>query len=145
MARLRPQRLEDMRFISGVGEQKLKRYGQVFLDEIKANPLNDVLNNRLSDTVNETLYYYTQGKDVESIAMQRQMTVSTVYSHFADAVEAGLLDPNDILPIDDSDYDTIINTMEMLDTREERRLKPVYEALDGAYDYGILKCVLASL
>ncbi|MGD8594134.1 MAG: DNA helicase RecQ [Gammaproteobacteria bacterium] len=145
MARLRPQRLEDLRFVSGVGEQKLGRYGQAFLDEIKADPLPDVLNNRLSDTVNETLYYFAQGKDAESIAQQRQITVSTVYGHFADAVEAGLLNPNDILPLKDTDYQTIINTMDMLDTREERRLKPVYEALDGAYDYGILKCVLASL
>jgi ATP-dependent DNA helicase RecQ len=145
MARLRPQKLDDMRYINGVGEQKLQRYGQAFLDEIKTSPLPDLLNNRLSDTANETLYFYAQGKDAESIAQQRQISISTVYGHFADAVEAGLLDPNDILPIDDSDFETIINTMEMLDTREERRLKPVYEALDGAYDYGILKCVLASL
>ncbi|WP_455211761.1 helix-turn-helix domain-containing protein, partial [Kaarinaea lacus] len=112
---------------------------------IKAHPLPDVLNNRLSDTVNETLHYQLQGMDVERIAQQRQMTVSTVYSHFADAVEAGLLDPSDILPIDEADYETIIHTMELLDTRDERKLKPVYDALDGTYDYGILKCILASL
>jgi ATP-dependent DNA helicase RecQ len=145
MARLRPQKLADLQFVSGVGEQKLKRYGQAFLDVIKACPLPDLLNNRLSDTVNETLYLHTQGEDVDSIAHKRNISVTTVYGHFAEAVAAGLLDPNDILPIDDSDYQAIINTMEMLDTREERRLKPVYEALDGAYEYGVLKCVLATM
>jgi ATP-dependent DNA helicase RecQ len=145
MARLRPQKPQDMQFISGVGEQKLNRYGQAFLDEIKANPLPDLLNNRLNDNVNETLFYHIQGEDVESIARKRDVSVSTVYGHFAEAMEAGLLDPDGILPIDDSDYKTIVNTMEMLDTRVERQLKPVYEALDGAYDYGILKCVLAGL
>jgi ATP-dependent DNA helicase RecQ len=145
MARLRPQKLQDMQFISGVGEQKLKRYGQTFLDEIKASPLPDLLNNRLNDTVNETLYYHSQGEDAESISRKHDISISTVYGHFAEAVEAGLLEPYDILPIDDSDYQTIVNTMEMLDTRAERQLKPVYEALDGAYDYGILKCVLAGL
>jgi ATP-dependent DNA helicase RecQ len=145
MARLRPQKLQDMQFISGVGEQKLKRYGQTFLDEIKASPLPDLLNNRLNDTVNETLYYHSQGEDAESISRKHDISISTVYGHFAEAVEAGLLEPYDILPIDDSDYQTIVNTMEMLDTRAERQLKPVYEALDGAYDFGILKCVLAGL
>ena len=145
MARLRPRKPEELRFISGVGEQKLNRYGQAFLNEINAVPLPDLLNNQLSDTVNETLYFYTQGNDAETIARQRQITLTTVYGHFAEAVQAGLLDPNDVLPIDDSDYTTIVNTMELLDTREERRLKPVYDALQGAYDYGILKCVLASL
>ena len=45
MARLRPQRLDDMRYISGVGEQKLRRYGQDFLNEIKSTPMPDLLNN----------------------------------------------------------------------------------------------------
>ncbi|MCG6970859.1 MAG: DNA helicase RecQ [Gammaproteobacteria bacterium] len=145
MARLRPQKLADLQFVSGVGEQKLKRYGQAFMDAIKASPLPDLLNNRLSDTVNETLYLHTQGKNAESIARKRDISVSTVYGHFAEAVEAGLLDPDDVLTLDDSDYQTIVNTMEMLETLEQRRLKPVFEALDGAYDYGILKCVLAGL
>jgi ATP-dependent DNA helicase RecQ len=145
MARLRPQKLHDMRGISGIGEQKLNRYGQVFLDEIKTTPLPDLLNNSLSDTVNDTLYYHLQGESAESIAKQRQITLSTVYSHFAEAVSAGLLDPVGILPIDDSEFETIIHTMELLDTREQKRLKPVFDALDGAYDYGILKCVLAGL
>jgi len=145
MARLRPQRLEDLRYISGIGEQKLTRYGQAFLNVVKSNPLPAMLNNKLSDTINETLYYHLQGEDAETIAQRRQITHSTVYGHFAEAVSAGLLDPIEILPIDDSDYETIIHTMELLDTRDQKQLKPVFEALDGAYDYGILKCVLAGL
>jgi ATP-dependent DNA helicase RecQ len=39
MARTRPGTLDQMRYISGVGEQKLKRYGQRFLLEIAKNPL----------------------------------------------------------------------------------------------------------
>jgi ATP-dependent DNA helicase RecQ len=39
MARSRPPALNEMRDISGVGEQKLKRYGQRFLIEIAKYPL----------------------------------------------------------------------------------------------------------
>ena len=145
MARLRPQRLEDMRYISGVGEQKLNRYGQAFVNEIKSHPLPDLMNNRLNDTVNETLYYHLQGENAENIAQRRQLSLSTVYGHFAEAVAAGLLEPGEILPIDDADYETIVHTMELLDTRDQKQLKPVFDALNGEYDYGILKCVLAGL
>jgi ATP-dependent DNA helicase RecQ len=79
-----------MRFINGVGEQKLSRFGPAFLNEIKSNPLPGLLNNRLSETINETLYYHLKGEDAETIARRRQITPSTVYGHFAEAVLAGL-------------------------------------------------------
>ncbi len=145
MARARPTSLETMRYISGVGDQKLKRFGQRFLDEIANYPLPVLLDNNFSDTINETLMLHHQGKDVESIARERDLKPSTVYGHFSEAVAAGLVDAREILPVDDSQFAEIINTMEMLDTPREGRLKPVYDALDEAYDYGILKCVLASL
>ena len=34
---------------------------------------------------------------------------------------------------------------EMTGYLEEKKLKPVYDALDGMYDYGTLRCVLAEL
>lgn len=145
MTRLRPDSLEKMRYISGVGEQKLKRYGDAFLKIIQANPLPALLNNQLSDTINDTLQLYLNGKDVQTIAIERDIKPSTVYGHFAEAVSVGLLNARDILDIDDAQYSEIVNAFEMLDSTEERRLKPVYEALDETYDYGVLKCVLASL
>ena len=58
MIKKRPVEIGDMRYISGVGDQKIKRYGQVFLAEIAKYPLAALLNNRLSATVNETLMLY---------------------------------------------------------------------------------------
>jgi ATP-dependent DNA helicase RecQ len=145
MARTRPTRLEDLRYISGVGEQKLKRFGQSFLELISAHPLPELLDNRLSDTVNETLFLLAHDKDPDAIAQERGITLSTVYSHLADAIEVGLLNPRDVLPIDSEQYNEIINTMEMMDCDHEKRLKPVYEALEENYDYGILKCIQAGM
>ncbi len=145
MARLRPKTLEQLGRINGVGGQKLQRYGQPFLDEIMAHPLPALLDNRLSETVNETLYLHLQGKEVAEIAWKRGIKTSTVYAHFAEAIEAGLLDARAILPLDDAQYSEIVNAIELLDVLEEGRLKPVHEALEGAYDYGILRCVLAGM
>jgi ATP-dependent DNA helicase RecQ len=145
MASERPSTLEAMRYISGVGEQKLQKYGQIFLDIILANPLPELLDNQLSDTINDTLQLHLQGKDIDSIAAERKLKISTVFTHLAEAIQAGLLQARDILPLTDQQYEEIVNAMEMLATEDNNQLKPVYDALDQAYDYGILRCIQASL
>ncbi len=144
LARRRPASLHEMAAISGVGESKLARYGQQFLLHIREYPLPDLLRNNLSDTVNETLYLFNNGKDAQRIAQERELKLTTVYSHFAEALEVGLLDITDVLPVEAEEYTEIVRLMEHLDVCEEGRLKPLYEALDGAWDYGILRCVLAA-
>lgn len=144
LARRRPASLHEMAAISGVGESKLARYGQQFLLHIREYPLPDLLRNNLSDTVNETLYLFNSGKDAQRIAQERELKLTTVYSHFAEALEVGLLDITDVLPVEAEEYTQIVRLMEHLDVCEEGRLKPLYEALDGAWDYGILRCVLAA-
>jgi ATP-dependent DNA helicase RecQ len=145
MAHLRPDNPERMRYINGVGEQKLKRYGQAFIDAIKAHPLPALLRNSLNDTTNETLYLFSQDKDAESIASERGLKTSTIYGHLADAIAAGLIDAREVLPLDDTQFSEIVNAIELSDIHSTGSLKPVFEALEENYDYGILKCVLATL
>jgi ATP-dependent DNA helicase RecQ len=38
MAAIRPQSLDDMRLVHGVGAAKLERYGKPFLDVVRAHP-----------------------------------------------------------------------------------------------------------
>jgi len=143
MASTRPADLEAMRYIPGVGEKKLEKFGAAFLEVILTSPLPDILKNNLSDTINETLLLLDEGKDIDTIAKNRDLKVSTVYSHLAEAIEAGLLDAREVLPLTTDEYKEIVTALEMFDD-EEGRLKPVFEALDGQHDYGILKCVQAS-
>jgi ATP-dependent DNA helicase RecQ len=144
MARRRPESLSAMGGISGVGESKLQRYGQRFLLRIHEHPLPEALRNNLSDTVNESLWLQQSGLSAEAIARERALKVSTVYSHFAEAIELGLLDPGEVLPLDQDEYDRIVSAMEELQICDEGRLKPLFDALDGAWDYGILQCVAAA-
>ncbi len=145
IARTRPATTEAMRYIAGVGEQKLKHYGEPFLAEVAKHPLPELLDNNLSDTVNETLALHQQGKDAETIAKQRNLKPSTIYAHLAQAIADGRLNVREALPLNDTEYNEIVNTLEMLDAEKEGALKPTYEALDEKYDYSILRCVLTGL
>jgi ATP-dependent DNA helicase RecQ len=145
MVKKRPQTSDDMRRISGVGEQKLARYGQKYLKEIAKFPLDELLNNNLSATVNETLILYQQGIAIDQIAQQREVKETTIYTHLADAIEVGLLDVRDVIDLEDEEFDEIVFLIEALADEEKGRLKPVYEALDQEYDYGVLRCVQASI
>ena len=145
MLQRRPATLADMAHISGIGALKLKRYGQRFLDTIENHPLPELLNNQLSDTVNESLMLLQEGIGVEDIALQRDIKASTVYSHLAEAITLGLLDARGVLSLDEAEYQRLVQVIEHFGEAAEGRLKPAYEALEGQYDYGILKCVQAAL
>lgn len=51
----------------------------------------------------------------------------------------------EVLDLDEQKYDEIVYLMESFGESAERKLKPVYEALEEAYDYGLLRCVQASI
>lgn len=145
MVKKRPSAISDMRYISGVGDQKIKRYGKLFIAEIAKHPLLELLNNKLSATVNESLILYQDGLSIEQIAVQREAKENTIYGHMADAIEAGLLDVKNVLNLEESEYQEIVMMIESLEDESKGRIKPIYEALDEEYDYGVIKCVQASI
>jgi ATP-dependent DNA helicase RecQ len=134
-----------MAMISGVGEQKLARYAEDFLAVINQFPRPEILDNNLSDTVNETLQLFQAGLDIEAIAARRSIAASTVLSHMAEAIEAGLVGVRDVVDLSAEAFDKITTAMEEVGTCEEGRLKPLFEALDERYDYDILRCVMAEI
>ncbi len=145
MLKSRPDSLTKLATISGVGEQKLQRYGADFIKVIVDHPLTDLLDNRLSDTVNATLMLYQQGLAIDVIAAKREVKDSTVYMHLAEAIEVGLLEARAVLGLSAADYDEIVRMIESFEEADKGRLKPVYDAFEGQYHYGLLRCVRASL
>ncbi len=145
MARKRPHTDESFKYINGVGDMKLERYGEQFMAVIREYPLPELLNNNFSDTINETLVLYQDGVAIETIAEKRELAISTIYSHLADVIEAGMLSAADVLDIDDADITTIERTAELLKTKEENTLKPLFDELDGEFEYGILRCVVGGM
>lgn len=145
MASSRPANDDSFRFISGVGEKKLERYGKDFLVVIKDHPLSALLDNDLSDTINETLVLFDEGLALEEIAEKRELNITTVYGHLSDAIAEGLLEVDDVVSLDESEINRVADVIELMSGEDEGRLKPAFEALDGEYDYGILRCIRAAV
>ncbi len=145
MAEIRPSTEAELRYIHGVGEQKLERYGKQFLDVIALHRLPKFLNNNFSDTIKQSLFYFHEGKSVPDIAKIRELKESTIYDHLAEGIEIGVLEVTEVIKLEENTLKEIIATMDSFDAITERKLKPVYEALDEQYDYGVLKCILASV
>jgi ATP-dependent DNA helicase RecQ len=145
MVRKRPVEGEKFMYISGVGEYKLAKYGEAFIQVIKDNPLPDKLDNRLEEEVNVTLDHFLEHKSVETVAEVLDLNLNTVYMHLSKAIAVGLVDKKDVTGLEDADIEYIIQMAEMTGYLEDKKMKPVYDALDGMYDYGILRCVLAEL
>jgi len=145
MARKRPHTDETFRYINGVGDMKLERYGKQFMDVIGEYPLSELLNNNFSDTINETLSLHKEGFAIDIIAEKRALSTGTIYGHLADVIEAGMLSAPDVLNIDDADISTIEKTADFLKSKEENTLKPLFEELEGEFEYGILRCVVSGM
>ncbi len=141
----RPSSPTELQYINGVGESKLARYGKEFLTVIKQFPRPDVLNNQLSDTVNDTLELYLQELSTEEIADKRGLTESSIYSHLAQAIAVGLLECEQVLDLEADDIEEIIQTANFLDISADSSLKPLFEEFDGQYSYGELKCIISAL
>ena len=103
MARNYPESERDFARISGVGEKKLREFGEVFLLEIAAHLLTNprqifaedsfvipiAQRSSLGDTARESLRRFRAGESVEQIAASRSLVTGTIYGHLATAIEAG--------------------------------------------------------
>jgi len=103
MARNYPENERDFARISGVGEKKLREYGEVFLNEITrhlaTNPrqifaedsfvVPVAQRSSLGDTARETLRRFRTGDSPAHIAETRGLVVGTIYGHLGTAIEAG--------------------------------------------------------
>jgi ATP-dependent DNA helicase RecQ len=136
MAQRRPRNRQELASISGVGDRKQESYGEAFLQLLQSYQAK--FETAAQDTVAETLHQLEKGLDVNQIARERQLTPATIYNHLATAIEQQRLSL-ETLSIPQEQLSAIRFAIEQY--CEDGRLRPVYEALEGKYDYGLLKCV----
>ena len=141
----RPQTEAALHEITGLGDRKIERYGADLLAVMWAQKRDARLNNRLSATINQTLALHIEGRSAEQIAQARGIEISTVRGHFAEAIEAGLIEARAVIGLDEAQIDEVIAAFEQCGTVDSGKLGAAHAALGGRYDYGILKCLLAEL
>ncbi len=109
MAQYLPQTLDELEKINGFGKAKIKKFGQEFLDVILkysvANNLSSnihekipkkerkekttVSKNQKVDTKLLSFNLYKDGKSVEEISKERNLTIQTIESHLAHYISLG--------------------------------------------------------
>jgi ATP-dependent DNA helicase RecQ len=145
MVKTRPADNDQFKYITGVGEFKAEKYGEKFCTVINKFANQQKVDARLSDNSKETIYLFNQGKSPDEIAQERDINLNTVYSHLAEAIKFGTLTATEAVGLPQSEIDEIIQVAEITGYLEENKLKPVFDMLDGEYNYGVLRCVLAGL
>ena len=123
---------------SGIGQRKLDAYGEAFLEVINAFSQTTPDTN----TVSETVRLLCKGMKPLTIAHERGLTISTIYAHLANAIEIGEIELEDVVDLNEQETKAILF---LFGQHEGDSLKPIYEALEGQYTYGILRCFKASL
>lgn len=137
----KPSTRQQLALLSGVGEQKLKLYGDAFLGVISAYVNDD----DLPDSAQESVNLFKLGYSLPKIAQERGLKEDTILNHLAQALELGLLRLSDVVELPDTELQQLQTAILSLPSEQQNALKPIYEQFAGQYSYGVLRCVKAAL
>lgn len=156
MATFLPQKLEELRLISGFGDIKLARYGRDFLQVINeysaANNLTSRITqksaklerkskprgNKVADTARATYNLYKDGKTIPDIAKERGLSPTTIENHLSTFVQAGELEVEAFVTAE-----KMPAIQEAINTHGSERLAPLKEALGDDYSYAEIRMMVA--
>jgi ATP-dependent DNA helicase RecQ len=153
MATQLPKSLADLLMINGVGERKLEKYGDQFLEEItgycrekdiKPGYISTYVppqDNTITSTVQKTLELHNQNLTIGEIAEERNLAASTIASHFEKLILSGEEIDIDRF-IDKNKQDIIVNTLAILG---DEKLSAVKEQLGDEFSYNEIRLVRAYL
>ncbi|MGK7393316.1 MAG: DNA helicase RecQ [Candidatus Cyclobacteriaceae bacterium M3_2C_046] len=147
-----PQSFDDLLNISGFGEYKANKYGREFLNVVHSYCKKQNLSHRMrqkpvksrrkptkvaTDTKQQSLLLYKQGKSVTEISQERSLSEQTIYNHLHYFIFSGQLDVKLFVS---PEKNTAIN--EVFDQKGEHALTPIKAALGQDYSFEEIKAVL---
>jgi ATP-dependent DNA helicase RecQ len=149
-----PQRMDELRLISGFGDVKLAKYGREFLAVVIAYSKEKGLTSRINqkaarrnrkpkkvkvaDTARLSFTLFKQGKAPTEIAQERGLSPVTIEGHLSNFVETGELDVLEFVA-----EQKIPLIKDAVDSYGKEKLAPLKEILGDAYSYGEIKAVIA--
>jgi ATP-dependent DNA helicase RecQ len=156
MAHSYPANEREFSRISGVGEKKLREFGDIFLGEIAAHlqtnarqifagdsftaPAAPPSRGSPGDSARETLRRFRTGQTVEKIARGRGVTSGTILGHIAECIERG--EPVDLNQLVKADAQKDIS--EAFARTGFANIVGARELLGEKYDYGLLRVYRAA-
>lgn len=155
LATFLPQKMDELRLISGFGDIKLARYGREFLATINRYSAQHGLVSRISrkskkrvvkakrpartsETFTVTYDLYKAGKTVAEIALERGLSPTTIEGHLSTFIESGELDVSAFVSVE-----KIAVIKDAVEKYGSERLSPLKELLGDDYSYGEIKATIA--
>lgn len=144
-----PKDKESFLSIKGVGQSKYDKYGDMFINEInKFREENKIIDEDSRNSINEkeekvkshiiSYEMYKNGKTIEEICKERDLTTVTVESHlFKCKLEGMDLDINDFI---NKDYEEEI--LKAIEKVGMEKLKPIKDIVSKEVDYLSIKSVV---
>ena len=138
----RPLTDEAMLDVSGVGEQKLRLYGDAFMEKIREFVLEQSKegNQVKGGTQLQSWTMFKSGKSVEEIAVERSLSPVTISSHLATMYEGG-----EMLDIDEwvspEECDLIQGALSLFE--EPFQQKEIFDHFEGRYNYDKIRWAIA--
>jgi ATP-dependent DNA helicase RecQ len=151
MAAYYPQTAESLLNIAGVGQVKLRQYGDAFLEVIKLYCEKHGLKEKQKETVREKSdtnrrYFivgeaYNAGDSIESLMERYHVTAGTILEHLTRYITAGnsLRNGDDLHKLTSVTPEQRQAAFAAFEEFSPTFLKPVYEKLNGELNYDDLK------
>jgi ATP-dependent DNA helicase RecQ len=136
----KPQSLAQFIEVNGMGEHKVKKYGNTLLKELQRWQKEHGIKQPKGNTYKETLALLQQGFSIEDIALTRQLHESTIYSHLAQLFQTKEI--NDISKYY-SEFDLALVRKARVETGETKQLNPIYTHLQEAVPHHIIRLCLS--
>lgn len=131
--------------VSGVGQEKLRRYGKAFMEEIlKYIKTNSEKGIRLAKglTYHVTLELFKDGLSIEEIAEERKLSPSTIAAHLIKLKNEG--EDIDLKAlIDERTYNEVIKAMHALKMQPTDPIKPLFDFLNESVPYEKIRLAFA--
>jgi ATP-dependent DNA helicase RecQ len=146
-----PQSLESVLKMSGVGQAKLRRFGQLFLDDIQAycreNGILEKEKRNYREKNDKNRRYmivgemYNAGDSIESLSKRYQVQTSTILNHLARFASAGhsLRKGQDLQAQTSLSPQLQEKALAAFSKKGTDFLSPVFEELNGTISYDDLK------
>ena len=155
IAQEKPVTLQALKEIEGMGPKRVKAYGAEILDIVLRFLGNDPETIDLGEMPEEpekkekklkgetyriTKEMFDSGMSIEAIAKERNLAVSTIYSHLLRFVEEGSLEASQI--VEKEKYNEIL---EYFESTFDPQIYIAREVLGDGFQYGEIKAVLIEL
>jgi len=146
-----PSNKGELRKVKGFGKAETYIYGDKILSVVKkycrnnnidiSEKRNDLITVTPINTVEETIKYFREGKKIEQIALERNLVISTIENHIAQAVRQNLIQIEEVMDIEEAKKISGYFPKDLKDIR----LAAVKETAPPEITYGKLRIVLAWL